>query len=168
MRRPFVSVMFAVALALPAASFAQATATQQPPAQQPPAQEPAAPPAPKVAFKANAGILLVQVKGDQTTVFEEMIAKLKSGLAATADAALKEQAAGFKVYKASEPAAGGNVLYVVVVDPALPNAEYSFLEVINKTLSPEQQRDPATQEMYKRFAAAFAGMNILNLTPVGG
>jgi hypothetical protein len=163
-------IVCALALALlPAAAFAQEPPTQQPPVQQPPAQ-PAAPeqPAgpPKVAFKTNAGMLLVQIKPEETAAFEEMITKLKPALGSSTEPALKQQAM-FKVYKSAE-ASGGNALYVVLFDPALPDTEYSFLDMFNKTLTPEQQRDPVTVENFKKWANAFAGMNILNLTPVGG
>ena len=169
--RPFAT-MTALALALlPAAAFAQNPPTQQPPATPPAAQTPAAPaqPAgpPKLAFKGSAGILLIQVKPDQTTAFEEMMAKLKTATASATDPALKAQSS-FKVYKSADPGPQGNVLYVLVADPAVPNTEYSFLEVINKTMTPEQQRDPATRELYTKWNASLAGMNILNLTPVGG
>lgn len=171
MRRVIVSAL-ALAL-LPAAAFAQEPPPQQPPTQQPPAQTqpaapatPAQPTEPKVGFKTPAGMLLVQIKPDQTAAFEEMMAKMKPALDASTDPALKAQAS-FKVYKSAE-ASGGNALYVVVFDPATPGAEYSFLDMFNKTLTPEQQRDPATVEMFKRWAGAFAGMNILNLSPVGG
>jgi hypothetical protein len=159
MRRALLTSSCALALALlPAVSFAQD------PAQQPPA--PAQPAAPKVTFKGTAGMLLVQIKPDQTAAFEEMITKLKAALAASTDQTLQQQA-GLKAYKSAE-ASGGNALYVVVFDPALPGSEYSFLDMFNKTLTPEQQRDPATIDNFKRWAAAFAGMNILNLSPVGG
>jgi hypothetical protein len=168
MRRVIVSAL-ALAL-LPAAVFAQDPPPQQPPTQQPPAQTPPAAPAqptePKVGFKTPAGMLLVQIKPDQTGAFEDMMAKMKPALEASTDPALKAQAS-FKVYKSAE-ASGGNALYVVLFDPAKPGTEYSFLDMFNKTLTPEQQRDPATVEMFKQWAGAFAGMNILNLTPVGG
>jgi hypothetical protein len=170
--RSFVTSTFALALALvPAAAFAQAsTTTAQPPAgQQPPAAaQPAAPAAPKLSFTTSAGMLLVQVKPDQTATFEEMIGKIKSGVATSTDPALKAQAGTWKIYKAAEPAAGGNVMYVVLIDPATANTEYQFFEVIQKTLTDEQKRDPATAELYKKYAAAIAGMNKLNVTPVGG
>lgn len=164
MRRLLVSAL-ALAL-LPAAVFAQDPPTQ-PPAQPPAQQPPAAPTgAPKIGFKTNAGMLLVQVKTDQTAAFEELMSKLKPALEASTDPALKAQAS-FKVYKSAE-GSGGNALYVVVFDPATPNAEYNFLDMFNKTLTPEQQRDPAMVENFKRWAGAFAGMNILNLSPVSG
>jgi hypothetical protein len=167
MRRVIVSAL-ALAL-LPAAVFAQNPPTQQPPAQ-PPAQTapaaPAQPAAPKIGFKTTAGMLLVQVKTDQSAAFEELMAKLKPALEGATDPALKAQAS-FKVYKSAE-GSQGNALYVVVFDPATPGSEYNFLDMYNKTLTPEQQRDPAMVENFKKWAGAFAGMNILNLSPVGG
>jgi hypothetical protein len=131
--RRFV-IMTALALALlPAAALAQ-----DPPAQPPAA--PAQPAAPKLTFKTEIGMLLVPVKGDQTTAFEEMIAKLRSTAGMSTDPALK--AAGtLKVYKSADPGPGGQAFYVLLYDPA-------------------------TQEMYKRFAAAIGQFNILNLTEV--
>jgi hypothetical protein len=163
MRRVIVSAL-ALAL-LPAAAFAQDPPTQQPPAQTTPAA-PAQPAAPKIGFKTTAGMLLVQVKPDQTAAFEELMSKLKPALEAATDPALKAQAS-FKVYKSAE-GSQGNALYVVVFDPATPGSEYNFLDMFNKTLTPEQQRDPAMVENFKRWAGAFAGMNILNLSPVSG
>ena len=163
MRRVFVSAL-ALAL-LPAAVFAQDP--QQPPATAAPAAA-AQPTAPQLAFTGPVGMLLVPVKPDQTAAFEEMAAKLKSSLSASTDEALKAAGAAFKFYKASEPMAT-NALYVVMVDPAVANTEYAFLVLINKSLTPEQQRDPANVEAFKRWANAFAApYNRLNLTPVGG
>jgi hypothetical protein len=192
MRRPFVTVNFALAAALaPALCFAQAApaqpaaqqpATQQPATQQPATQQPATQPgtqtgaegaaaatpaAPKLAFTTPAGLLLVQIKTDQTAVFEEMMGKLKTGLAGTTDATLKQQAAGLKVYKAAEPF-GANALYVVTMEPTVPASEYELFAMLQKTMTPEQLRAPETAEMWKRYAAAFAaGLSKLSLTPLG-
>jgi len=170
--RSFVRSTFALALALaPAAAFAQATTTttQQPPAGQTPpaAAQPAAPAAPKVGFTATAGLLLVQVKPDQTAAFEEMMDKIQKGVGAATDPKVKEQAGAWKYFKASEPAAG-NVMYIVIINPAKADTEYQFLEVLNSTLTDDQKRDPATQEMYKKYAGAIVSMNKLNVTPMGG
>jgi hypothetical protein len=96
-----------------------------------------------------------------------MMGKIKSGVANSADPAVKAQAGSWHYYKATEPA-GSNVMYVVVIEPAKPDTEYQFLEVLNKTLTDEQKRDPATQDMYKKYAGAIATMNKLNITPGGG
>ena len=167
MRRVIASAL-ALAL-LPAAVFAQNPPAQQPPAQQPaqPAP-PAQPAAPKLTFSTPAGLLLVQIKPDQTAVFEEMVTKLKSNLAASTDTALKSSTSGFKIYKAAEPMQG-NALYVVVIDPATANSEYDFFMLMQKTMTPDQLRDPAVVADFKKWADAFAaGYNKLTLTPIGG
>ena len=163
-----VMSIFALALALaPAAAYAQQTPPAQPPAGQPPAGQTAAPGPIKIGFTNPAGMLLVQVKSDQTAVFEEMMGKIISGLASSSDAQVKSQAGTWKYYKAAEPA-GGNTMYVVIIDPAAPNTEYQFLEVLNKTLTDDQKKDAAaTTAMYTKYAAAIASMNKLNLTPMG-
>ena len=167
MRRPFVVSTVGLALALaPAVLFAQ---TPAPPAGQAPAAqapaEPAKPAAPKLTFKSAAGMLLVQVKPDQTAAFEEMIAKLKTGTAAASDPQVK-LGGQVRAYKSGEPGPGANVFYILLYDPATPGTEYNWLEVINKSLTPEQQRDPATREMFTKFAGSVATINILNLTEI--
>ncbi len=171
MRRPFTIMTGALALALgTAALYAQTAPAQQPPAQQPPpaaAQPPAAPAAPKIAFTTDAGLLLIQIKPDQTAAFEEMVAKLKASLAKTDNAEVKQQMSGWKIYKSSEPM-GANALYVVTVDPAVKGAEYELFALLQKVLTPEEQRAPEMAELFKKAAAAFAtGYNKLNLAPVG-
>lgn len=170
MRRLFALSGFLVALTIaPALASAQPPA-QQPPAQQPPAQQPPAQEqqeAPKVTFTSPAGMLLVQIKPDHTADFEEMAAKLKAGLATATDPTLKQQAAGLKIYKAAEPF-GTNALYIVVMEPAVPNAEYALFDMMQKTMTPEQLRAPETADMWKRYADAFAaGLSKLSLTPIG-
>ena len=163
MRRPFVTVIALALALLPAAAFAQTT---PPPAQQPatPAA-PAQPAGPKLTFKSPTGMLLVTVKADQTAAFEEMIAKLRSGAAASTDESVKAGAT-LKMFKSADPGAGGNAFYVLLYDPATPGNEYSWLDLINKTLTDDQKRDPATREMYTRFAGAIVSTNILNLAEI--
>jgi hypothetical protein len=170
MRRPFVISTGALALALLPAVLTAQTPPAQTPAQPPAAQTPAAPAQPtepKLGFTTPAGLLLVQIKPDQTAAFEELSSKLKAALAATTDPALKAQGSAWKTFKATEPM-GGNTLYVVVIDPAAASTEYNPIDVLFKTMTDDQKRAPETQEMFKRYAAAFAGVNKLNLTPVGG
>jgi len=155
-------MILTVALA-PAALFAQdpPPQTAPPAAAQPPA-------APKLPFTTDAGLLLIQIKPDQTAAFEALITKLKEAVAKTTDEGVKKQMAGFKVYKSSEPM-GANALYVVVVDPAVKNVEYELFAILQKVLTEEERRDPAVVEMSQKAAAAFAvGYNKLNLTLLGG
>lgn len=171
MRRPFATVTALALVLLPVAAFAQNPPAQPPaqvPAQPPAAAAPAQPAAPKLTFKSTSGMLIVQVKADQTAAFEEMMAKLKSAAASSTDEATKSQA-DVKVYKSMEPGAGGNAVYVLLYDKATPGTEYNWLDVINKSLTPDQQRDPVTRESYTKWNASVAApMNQLNLVKVGG
>lgn len=174
MRRPFVIPTFGLALALvPAVLFAQA-APAQPPAGQAPAGQtppagqaaPAQPAAPKLGFSSPTGVLLVPIKPDQTAAFEEFAKKLKAGLAKSEDPTIKQQAPGIKIFKSAEPF-GPNALYVIVIDPVVPNAEYELFGMLQKTMTADELRAPDTAEMWKKFQAAFAsGPSRLSLTPV--
>ena len=172
MGRPLASSTFALALALtPAVLFAQQPAAQQPaqPAAQAPAQPaaPAQPTAPKVGFTTPAGVLLVQIKPDKTADFEELVTKLKAGIAKTTDETLKKQGTGLKVFKATEPF-NNNTLYLVMFDPAVPASEYELFAMLSKTMTPDELRAPEATAMWKRFSDAFgAGLGKLSLTPVG-
>lgn len=168
--RASVITTFALAVALvPAAAFAQTSTStaQQPPAGQAPAA-PAAPKPPTIPFTTPAGSLLVQIKPDKTAVFEEMIEKLKAGFGKSQDETIKKQAGGFKVYKSSE-LFGANALYVVLIDPAVAGAEYDLFQMLAKTMTPEEQRAEGVQDMWKKYADAFAApLSKLSLTQLGG
>jgi hypothetical protein len=162
------SVIAPLALAL---SFATVAAAQQPPAQtQPatppagqtqPAQQQAAAPA-AATFSGTVGILLVQVKPDQTTVYEGLLAKLKEALAKSEKPERKAMAAGWKVYKSGDPM-GGNTLYVHIVDPVSAGQDYlETYKLISEAFPTE------VQDLYAKTKDAFApnGLGRLNLTLV--
>ena len=69
-------------------------------------------------FASDAGMVLNFIKPDKTADFEAVMAKLKEALQKSDKPERKQQAASWKVFKSPEPAAGGNVLYVFVIDPA--------------------------------------------------
>lgn len=175
MRGSLVTSTCILALALVPVTLRAQTPPAQQPAQTPPAQPPAAAApqpeqaaAPKLGFTTPAGLLLVQVKPDQTAAFEELVTTLKGALAKSSNPIHQKQATSLRFYKASE-AMGGNALYVVMVDPAVPTGEYAFLNLLANTMTADQQRAPETQTMFKKFADAFAGaMNKLSLTAIGG
>jgi hypothetical protein len=170
MRRPFVITSCALAVALaPAALFAQtqppAQPPTQPPAQQTPPAQPEAPKEPRLSFSGDAGVLLYQIKPDQTAAFEELVGKVKAGLLKSEDPIRKQQAASLKVYKSNEPM-GANALYVMIIDPAVKAAEYDLFVLLVESLG-KDYATPENQAMVKKYADAFAaGANRLNLTPL--
>jgi hypothetical protein len=137
---------------------------QTPPAQAPPAQPPAAAAAaPTVrTFAGDGGMVLNFVKPDKTADFEAVIAKLKEALAKSEKPERKEQAKSWKVFKSPDPAAGGNALYVFIIDPAIKGADYTVSNILAEAFPPAE-----VNELYKQYAAAYAsGQNFVNLTLV--
>ena len=105
-------------------------------------------------------MILNFIKPDKTADFEEVMAKLKEALMKSDKPERKQQAAGWKIFKAVEPAAGGNVLYVFIIDPAVKNADYTVSNLLVEGLG----NNADTNALYKKYAEAYAsGQNILNL-----
>ncbi|SVA27804.1 uncharacterized protein METZ01_LOCUS80658 [marine metagenome] len=73
----------------------------------------------------------------------------------------RRQAVGWKLYRKEEPLEGGVLLYISVIDPVVPNADYWVPQILNEAFPTE------VQELYEAYAGAFAhGETLLNLTPV--
>jgi hypothetical protein len=160
-RRNGVALAAASAFVLLSAApgFAQAAA----PAQPEQAQAPAAPPA--LTFGTPAGLLFHQIKGDRTADFEWVVERLKEALLKSDNPVHKQQAAGLKVFKNPDALPQtGNIMYVMVVSPVVPDADYSMTTLLNLVYKafPDQQ-----QEIFKRVSGAFGGgTNRVNLQPV--
>jgi pyruvate/2-oxoglutarate dehydrogenase complex dihydrolipoamide acyltransferase (E2) component len=158
----FRSIALGIAAGVVAAStvYAQTPATQTPAPQTPPAQQAAAAPAART-FGSDAGMVLNFIKPDKTADFEAIIAKLKEALQKSEKPERKQQAASWKVFKSPDPAAGGNVLYVFVIDPAVKGADYTVSTILAEGFPQE------VQTLYTQYADAYAqGQNFVNLALV--
>jgi hypothetical protein len=134
---------------------------QQPPPPAAPAGQAAQAPQTRT-FPSDGGMILNFIKPDKTADFELVVGKLKEALAKSEKPERKEQAKTWKVFKSPDPAAGGNVLYVFVIDPAVKGADYSVANILAEAF-------PAAEvnELYKQYAGAYAqGQNIVNLSLV--
>ncbi len=148
-RRPWALLLCGC---LMTASLGARQTPAQPPAQATPAS------APRV-FASTTGVVLNFVKPDKTADFEAVVAKLKEALEKSSNPQRKEQAAGWKVYKAAEPAAGGAALYFYVVDPVVKGADYSVSAILGEAFPPEQ-----LTALYKQYSESYmSGQNFVNL-----
>jgi hypothetical protein len=130
--------------------------TPEPQTPSPGSPAPAAPTTRELA--ADAGLIFFPVKPERTADFEKIMAKLKEALATADDPVLREQAAGWKVFKAVEPGPNATALYVFVIDPAVKGADYAFWKKLNDAF-PEE-----VQQLYRLYSAATAGgQTLLNL-----
>jgi hypothetical protein len=141
----FRSIVLGLAAGVLSATTAFAQATPAAPAQ----AAPAAAPSPFV-FPGDAGVILNFVKADKTADFEMVLGKAKEALAKSEKPERKQQAAGWKVFKATEPGPGGAAIYVFVIDPTVKGAEYSVGNILVEGFGAEGQT------LYKTYSDAFA------------
>ena len=71
------------------------------------------------------------------------------------------QAKGWRVFKATEPGPNGTVLYVFLLDPTVPGADYALGPILSDAF-PDR-----IEQIWKLYQGALAsGGSLLNLTPV--
>jgi len=113
----------------------------------PAAQAPAAPS--QFVFPGDGGMILNFVKADKTADFEMVLGKVKEALAKSEKPERKAQAAGWKVFKASEPGPAGAAIYVFFMDPVAKGAEYKVGDILVEGFGAEGQA------LYKTYSEAY-------------
>src|SRR5262245_51010156 len=152
-----------VAVGVLVATLSAATLGTMLHAQQPaqPAGQAAAAPTTRT-FSGTAGMVLNFIKPDKTADFDAVMTKLKEALNKSEKPGRKEQAKSWKVFKSPDPAAGGNALYVFIIDPAIKDADYTVSNILAEAFPPAE-----VNELYKQYAGAYAsGQNFVNLALV--
>jgi hypothetical protein len=135
----------------------EAQATPAAPGAPAPAQS--APQPAKFEFASEAGLVLSPIKPDRTAAFEEVIAQVRGALARSADPVRKQQAAGWRVYRAAEPYQNAT-LYVSVMDPAVKGADYGIFRLLQESLG-----DAPARELFEKYRDAHvSGQHVLSLT----
>jgi hypothetical protein len=155
--------------ALVCAAAPRVSAQTPPPAQpgQPPAQ-PASPTAPAAqppaaqpnpfTFNSDAAMLTFFIKPDKAADFEKVMAKLHDALANSDKPERKQQAAGWKLYKASEAGPNGTVLYINFLSPALKGSDYTISKILAEVFPQE------VQQLFPLYRDAFAGLSRAELS----
>ena len=111
-----------------------AGSTPSPPAPSPGPQAVPADPA-RVVFPAGtSGLVLVLVKADRTADYETVIAALQTGMAA-APADARARAGGWQVFKAQEPDAKGNAVYVHWIPSPSAEVDYRPSSVLDRLMA---------------------------------
>ena len=145
--------------------FSEAGAAGQqpvPPTPAPTTPAPATTPAQPRTFTAPAGLLFNTVRADRVADFEKVMGYLQAALAKSTNEGVRAQARGWRVFKAAEPGPSGTVLYVFVLDPTVPGADYGLGRILA-----EAYPDPAQlQDIWKLYTGSVTGGSLLNLAPV--
>jgi hypothetical protein len=131
-----------------------APAPAQPPAQPAPAA-PAAPASNPFMFSSDAAMLTFYIKADKAADFEKVMAKLHDALANSDKPERKQQAAGWKLYKASDPGPKGAVIYINFIAPTLKGADYTISKILAEVFPQEvQQLFPLYRDAFEALARA--------------
>jgi hypothetical protein len=148
----------------------QGPAPQGPASQTPAPQAPATPGQPGApaaqtpvqtrTFTAAAGLLFNTVRPERAADFEKVMAYLQAALEKSTDERVRAQAAGWRIFKATE-IVNGSTLYVYLLDPAVAGAEYGIGKILTDAY-PEQ-----ADQIWKLYRESVSGGgSLLNLTPV--
>jgi hypothetical protein len=110
-------------------------------------------------FTSDAGMMFSLIKPDKTADFEAVMARVKEALGKSQDPKRKQQAQNWVVFKATEPAMGGNVLYIWWMDPPAKDADYTISSILAEAFPTE------VQDLWAKYTACFvSGQTMLNLT----
>ena len=93
--------------------------------------------------------------------FESFTRRLVEGLAASEDGEHQAQAAGWAMYRVTEPGPNNNAVYVWFLDPVVEDANYAVPQLLNEVYPAE------VQQLYETYMQLFGiGQMPLNLEPV--
>ena len=107
-----------------------AGSTIPPPAPSPGPQAVLTDPARLIFPAGTSGLVLVLVKADRVADYEAVIAALQKALA-SAPAEARARAGGWQVFKAQEPDAKGNAVYVHWIPSPSPDVDYRPSSVLD-------------------------------------
>jgi hypothetical protein len=103
-----------------------------------------------VTFATDIGLMLVAVKPGATADYEAAIVALQEALAKADDEETRALAKGWRVYKTDQPDAKSNAIYVHLLQPTVPGADYRPSLLLDKLLA------GAPAELLAKYRDSFA------------
>ena len=124
------------------------------------AQAPAEPTKPVLLLdEGEVALVTILIKPDKVADFEVVLNKLKEALAKSEKPERKQQAAGWKIFKSTQPGPQNSVVYLMRIDPVIKGQEYDISRLIAEVFPVE------VQELFAKYKEAFAGRAITYLKP---
>jgi hypothetical protein len=109
-------------------------------------------------FGAGTGMLVFHVRPDRIGDFEQVMSRIATGLRATSSQTRQDQAAGWRFFRARD--ASDAVIYVVIVDPVVRDADYDPVKMLTEFVPAE------AAVLYERLRLAVVRVERLDLDPV--
>ena len=97
----------------------------------------------KTTFSGDMVLQAFAVNADKTADYEKVVAQLKEALAKSEKPEAKQQLAGWKVMKNATPQPDGTIVYIHVISPVVPDADYSIVNIVYDAF-----KDPAAQKAF--------------------
>ena len=104
----------------------------------------------KLTFDGDTALWTMAIKPDKTADFEKIMAKVRTGLTKSSDPLRRQQAAGWKVMRMTQPLADGTVAYVHIVHPVVKDVDYAIMQTLYEAFPDERQA------LYEQYRGAFA------------
>jgi hypothetical protein len=114
---------------------------------------------PVLTFDSDSVLITLLIKPDKTADFEFVLARLKEALANSPNPTRQAQAAGWRIFKATQMAQG-NAVYIMRIDPVIKGQEYDITRLIAEVFPVE------VQDLFTKYRNAFAGRAIVDMTPL--
>ena len=94
----------------------------------------------KTTFTGDMVLWAFAVNADKTADYEQVIAKLKEALAKSEKPEARQQLAGWRVMKSATPQPTGEIVYIHVISPVVPGADYSITNIVYDVFTdPDEQ-----------------------------
>ena len=103
-------------------------------------------------FASESGLILSPIKTTKVLDFETVVARIHEALARSADPIRRQQAAGWKVYRVTEPGPAGSVLFMFLMSPAVKGADYTIGKILAEAFPQEE-----VLEIFEAYTSSFAG-----------
>lgn len=124
------------------------------------AQAPAEPAKPVLLLdEGDVALVTILIKPDKVADFEVVLNKLKEALLKSEKPERKQQAAGWRIFKSTQPGPQNSVIYVMRIDPVVKGQEYDISRLIAEVFPVE------VQELFAKYKDAFVGRSIAFLKP---
>jgi hypothetical protein len=104
-------------------------------------------PPPKTTYTGDAVIIAYNINPGKNDDYEKVIAQVKAGLAKSARPEAKQQLAGWKVIKNATAQPDGSSVYVHIISPIIPDADYSLTNIVYESATDDEKR--AFYDLYK-------------------
>jgi hypothetical protein len=104
----------------------------------------------KLTFDGDTALWTVAVKPDKTADFEQIMQKMRAALEKSSDPMRRQQGAGWKVMRITQPLSDGTIAYVHIVHPVVKDVDYTVMQTLYEAFPDERQT------LYEKYRGAFA------------